>query len=722
MEGADGGRPLRGSGALGLGLVLLLLLLAPPRVAADDGEIVLADHSLWSVTSDLDGDGAREVVAVRGAGNDPDARTEYLVQAWAFRAGTWVSLGTAPFLRWDGGVDPVLRPARVGAQDSVGLLVVSRDGAPAVLAASAIADENEQRSGGCCLSLAWIELRDDRIRVMPVERDLGPAESLSVLDVDGDGTDELFVTEQTVFDEVGPPASTYALLRQAGGGFEREPIALPEETAIYVAAIGNTDGVAGDDLVLVGQRENTLLRVADDEGRLRVESADAEGLFDWQLGGWFAGAAGGRLITVEDEGMSLIRWPRGRLPTSVGSIETAQFPSVFVLGEGADARLVELAGTSGAGGEPLGIRIYDLELRLERYLPAPQLLNEVWAMTNQYSGPPLEPLGYVYPQVGPVPGGIDGRDALLGYGSLVVIEPDGSLRVQAAAPMVSTGIVGAVGPGDGWLLSGPEWFGGAGANAYLGSMGGEPPRSDLRVLPLATVLDPSGARDPEITVQGATEIGTGVDRRLVAPEGGFQVTVAGAVGTVVVVSAGRELQAEEITEGPVTLTLDPGGRDDRNRPFEASVLVVRASGIASGARWDAEILREAPELTANTLAEPFALRTTVFGRASSGARVTVDGQPVETNRNGAYRVEVDAPVWPREVLVVARDPVGNETVELLEVIGFVDYRGLPWIPIIAVLTVTSGVVLFLRTPRIRPQPVLVPDGDGRLEEIDGDPF
>jgi hypothetical protein len=56
----------------------------------------------------------------------------------------------------------------------------------------------------------------------------------------------------------------------------------------------------------------------------------------------------------------------------------------------------------------------------------------------------------------------------------------------------------------------------------------------------------------------------------------------------------------------------------------------------------------------------------------------------------------------------------------VEVIGLVDYRGLPWVPIVGALTVLGAAVLFLRTPRHRPlaaRPVL---DDGRLEDVDGD--
>jgi len=128
-----------------------------------------------------------------------------------------------------------------------------------------------------------------------------------------------------------------------------------------------------------------------------------------------------------------------------------------------------------------------------------------------------------------------------------------------------------------------------------------------------------------------------------------------------------------------------------------------------------------PEVTASADVELLSLHATVTGRVEGDATVTVDGHEViPSPGTGRFRVEVDAPAWPREVLVVARDPIGNETVQRLEVIGFVDYRGLPWIPIVGVATVLAGILLFVRTPSLRPEARLLPDGDGRLEEIDGD--
>ena len=85
--------------------------------------------------------------------------------------------------------------------------------------------------------------------------------------------------------------------------------------------------------------------------------------------------------------------------------------------------------------------------------------------------------------------------------------------------------------------------------------------------------------------------------------------------------------------------------------------------------------------------------------------------------DGAFGTTVDVGPWPRAVIVSARDPLGNEVVELVEVIGLYDYRALPWAAIVGVATLSAGAVLFLRIPRRR-SPDAPEIGDGRLEELD----
>jgi hypothetical protein len=280
--------------------------------------------------------------------------------------------------------------------------------------------------------------------------------------------------------------------------------------------------------------------------------------------------------------------------------------------------------------------------------------------------------------------------------------------------------MGVAGSDGAWLAVAGEWYG-WGGNAYLGNMGYEPAYGMVGVVPLSTILTGTVPQALPVELDGVEE--TATDGRIFTSGDAFGVTVSGASGDLVVVNIDRRVEVEEMPDiGTLTLTIDLPGSADRNREFDLSILVVGPTGLTRGVSWQAEALRVAPEITASAAGEGFSLTSTISGQAAPGATLTVDGLPVTPSPSGHFRVEVDAPIWPRDVLVVARDAVGNETVQQLEVIGFVDYRGLPWIPIIAVLTVVAGVVLFLRTPRLRPQPVLLPDGDGRLEEVDGDPI
>jgi hypothetical protein len=148
--------------------------------------------------------------------------------------------------------------------------------------------------------------------------------------------------------------------------------------------------------------------------------------------------------------------------------------------------------------------------------------------------------------------------------------------------------------------------------------------------------------------------------------------------------------------------------------------VISPGGISRTKTWDLTVLSEPPEVTASTSFELFGSRAKVVGHVTPHTTVTIDGRRVTPNSTGDFRTMVDAWIWPRDVAVVATDPLGNEHVRHVEVVGFADVRALPWIPIFVVLTIAAGVALFLRVPTVRPDQRPVPDGDGLLEELDGD--
>ena len=693
-----------------------LLVTGLPVAAAEEQDvssgIVLARGVMASLVTDLDGDGSREVLAVLAP---TDGAGPLVAQAWGEDAGAWSSLGRVPLQRWDDDDD---RPRTARGPDAAGLMEVRTEGGVEVLAA--VAAPGFEAPGGCCLSLSSISLAPSGLEVELTERAFGAAESLTVVDLEADGRDELVVTAYVPmgdqFSEEHSVVPHYSLLRQAAAGWERVALPLDEEASPFLALAADSDGVPGDDLIFIFPDDSVVVRLATEGDALRTERVVTDDLIDQRVGGWFAAATDGLLVLVDGAGLAIAEWPRDGLPVRIRTVSAVPYPAVFMLGEGPRARLVELTdnGMQRDGGR-LGFRVYNLDLEPEQEIDAPPIAQQLWRMNS--SGPSnLAEFGYrIHPQIGPIPGGLDGQPALLGAGTLLTLAPDGSLDVREAQPLVGASPIAFAGERSDWLVSGPGFFG-LSSTVYLGGAGF--PDAALSVLPLESLLDP----DPvpgSWSLAGATPAVVDAEEILAIGGDGFTATVDAAPGTLVISSIGRRTEATEVSDEAVTVAFEPR-QGDENERLEASIITVSPTGIASSATWDVAVYRQPPDVSATTESELFSLRARIRGQAPPGTSLTVDGRAVEVSASGDFDVEVDAPAWPRDVQVVARDPIGNEAVELLEVIGFVDYRGLPWIPIVGTLTVLAGIALFVRTPSLRPEARLAPDGDGRLEEIDGD--
>ncbi len=133
------------------------------------------------------------------------------------------------------------------------------------------------------------------------------------------------------------------------------------------------------------------------------------------------------------------------------------------------------------------------------------------------------------------------------------------------------------------------------------------------------------------------------------------------------------------------------------------------------------VLASPPALRAEAEPAPLSFDVTLTGRTAPGTAVTLDGTPVLVAPDGSFSHSVTAPPWPHSVRLEAVDPVGNRSVQLVSVVGLFDYRTLPWLPIIVVLTLVVGAILFLRAPR-RDAGLAGYDRieAGALEEIDAD--
>jgi hypothetical protein len=228
------------------------------------------------------------------------------------------------------------------------------------------------------------------------------------------------------------------------------------------------------------------------------------------------------------------------------------------------------------------------------------------------------------------------------------------------------------------------------------------------------------AAGPEVTLGGAAIVGGPDGETLYVSEGGFSASVNAREGAWVLGVAAAAVDAGLAVDEPVTLELNPEARLGGVQTFSATIVVLEPSGLASVVTWPAVLLAGPPEVRVAASSEPFSATAAVAGSVSAGAIVTVDHQVVAIGADGTFRVTVGAPIWGRDIDVVARDALGRESIERLTVFGVVDYRALPWLAIIGVATIVIAVVLFVRTPPRGRAVAAGRDGDARLEEIDDD--
>jgi hypothetical protein len=330
----------------------------------------------------------------------------------------------------------------------------------------------------------------------------------------------------------------------------------------------------------------------------------------------------------------------------------------------------------------------------------------------------------VYPYTGPMPDGIgNGRPALIANGTLVQPGGPGGYEARPMASLIGLQPLGLAGPEDGWAVLADGYGFGPAGGTYL-SWGGLPPGWGRVVLtPLPELLRPDDdATVASVGLHAAVETArTGSEVTLLADGNGFEVSISAAPGSTVLFGIDARFEEHAVEDEPIVVQVEPPGNatEGENREFEAMLLVVSPAGRGMSERWTGTFVREPPALSVSAETTPMALSATLDGEASPGSVVSVNDTPITTDGRGRFRATVDAPLWPSQLVVTARDPLGNETTERVEVLGVVDYRGLPWAAILIAATVAVGLVLYVRTPRRRALGA-EPDGDGRLEELELD--
>jgi hypothetical protein len=673
----------------------------------------LAPDALTAIVGDVDGDGVRELVRlVPRAGDDLHLAVE-VVQVDA--AGEVRQLGEAPLLRgasfdeqFNGLTRPgeTMLPARV--DDGARLLAWRVDGRERVLAVAIGAQDDERP---CCLAVWQVELDGaGGVRLGLLLDVLRSAAAIQVADLDADGTDELVVSEP--IELAAPNVVAVYVLRWTGETFAMLRGSVSPAPSAPLVALGDSDGLRGDEVGLVaayGSGVDTVLlhRISlAPDGALRTERADLPLPADVVA---LPGPAGGRLVLASDSGGSvMVDWPSGADRMTVEATSIRGGRPLAVIGSGDDARVLLQRGDS--------VDVLDATLTPRQgVLGSPA--SALFRATEEA------------PYVGPLPGGLpDGRAATLFRGRLITaVGGTDAPRIHLLGDvpvgvLPATVPLGSFGPDGGWMaLASATAFDATREGGSLVGPAGPVAGARVAAVRSEAVLRPEtdgGRLDP--TLSGAVRSSRQPARPLILARDGFELEIAAPQGTLLRAYLAGATAPEPQLVGPsgaarLSIPGEPTGADDDER-LTVRLVAVTPAGQGYGALWEVQLRRTAPTLEVTASAAPFAFEVPLLGRTSPGAAVVVDGQPVPIAEDGTFEVAVGAGPLPRVVRIEATDAVGNRSEQTLSVVGFLDYRQLPWIPMAVVFTLVVGLILFLRAPR--PAPAGQRADDAHLEEIE----
>jgi hypothetical protein len=676
--------------------------LPSPAQAVDPTE--LPGDTIGVVVADLDGDGAREVVRIVRESSEM-----VVVDAWRHGAQGWSPIRGTRIVK-----DPAL--------SIVALLRTERDGRDRLLGVTAESIQGNDSGATCCLSLVEIGEVGGAIVLTPViAEDLdGGATSIQTLDMDADGSDELLTVRTTLDDEGVPEAAFFELHAWRGGRYGQVAELGPIDGNTAVIR-GESDGLPGTELLVGPDDQGTLHRLAFVDHALRVEEGhvDAPGSND-EFSGWLWGGAGELIVVSGRSGLKLVSWPPGQQPRDVAALRGAvEFPWITAVGTGSEAVLVQLRGAPYGGVGDMSATVYDLGLRPIGEVSMSRESQAIRRLFEQgFDGAAFDV--NPYPYAGPLPPELaGGRPSFAAGGVLIASDGEGGFETRPMSPLAGMVPQGTAGPDDAWLAASRGSLYGSADAVYLGA-GIVPsvPSGPVVLIPVERLWESSASTAASIELDGAA-FDHGGERLLSRPDG-FVAAVHAPSGTLVF-AGGPRVQAHEVGADPLTVEFTPRSSSvDADTDFEYGVLAVLPDGRVLVEEWEGTVVRERPALEATAATRALELGATIRGSVAPYAALVVDGRQVEVGADGTFEVVVGAAPWPRDIEVVARDPFGNETAVEVEAIGFIDYRELPWLPLVGLGTVLAGAFVFLRVPGQPADSTLAPAGQGTLEEIEAD--
>jgi hypothetical protein len=688
-------------------LSVSVLAPAPTSAAEEHPPQVLPGDAHAALVADLDADGANElvrIVATRARG--------HTVEAWRHEGGAWrpYRSETIPGLEASS-----LRADTVRRNASSALLSwrVAGQSRVVVLARSA-ANATEPGPHPCCVDAFELVAKPGWLELVPLVMEGDVADWFQAGDLDGDGTDELIRVTTTPQGDEG----TLDVLRWDGAAF-RQLFSLPSMEAVWGMIVGQTDGVAGADLIIGPAPEGDLQRIAWVDGELVVDAAHLD-LGERLEGGSIAAVVDGALVLSMPDSLRVLRWSRGAAPITTARQDGLVYPYPGIVGSGATTLLAIQEAYFGPGIPSTPVVLYDLGLERVGTVQPNATATALSELVSTQMAPSREPARYPYPFIGSWPGARPTDPARLVWsGTLIEAGADGGFRTQPISPLAGVHPLGHAGPDDEWVALGGDYLW-SGSAAYLWPAGDVPEGFGSTVMARAgSLIGTRGAGATVSLVDAVVVAERAAGPELMAPSDGFGVAVTAPPGSLVTAWNRSQVQQLTVTDSSITVTFDaPRRPDDENALLRTSLLVITPDGRVDTFEWTGTFIREPPELSMTATTDAFELSSTIAGVAGPHVSVTVDGRLVPVASDGSFSTRVDARPWPHAVVVTARDPLGNETLRRIEVVGIYDYRWLPWVPILAAATVGFGVALFVRSPRRRMQDAAQLTGDGRLEELD----
>ena len=683
--------------------VAILATLGPMLVAIPDepgAEVLLEGAIYQAVAADLDGDGAREIVVLTHGDGAAIAAS-----AWGETSGGWRRVG-APLEVVPGASIPGV--AWLGTP--LRLLVRSVDGADRVTLVRQPLYRDTDDGPACCLLLDDLLLDADGLRLDQAAPTRNAVDAIRAIDLDGDGTDELVTTTSVPpLGDISYPTDV-RIHRWSGDRFAVTDSRLEIGSGDTPFLLGDSDGRPGDEMALIATAGRpTLYRLSLGAQGDALVAEDAGIVADGAVAVPIDAARG---IAILSRGtLAVHSWPSGEpLGPPVGEVP---------MGEAAFLGTVALDGTDSVVLRQVvgGDRIHALGL--------PGLAPPRFGAITRSPAAAAFGSGPVLPYVGPVPGGgFDGRPAIVYGGRLlssaapIQSEPFSGVRFATMAGSQPIGLVGAGGAQLALLhgASGPA----------LDPRGGRLEAPTLNVPSAVSVAPLDLALTPELEdaslqppISGTISIG----RSIAIGPGGFTATVAAPPGSRVYVGSEDPSVVETIMavpeSGSVAVPMLPSGVTTPSPRYRASLGVTTPAGHSYLATWEVRVLDGPPALEVSIVTPLGSGEVEVSGQSTPYASVTVDGQAVATDADGGFVVRRPLPPWPTEITVVAADPFGNVAERSVTGVGWFDYRGLPWIPIVAVGVSVAGLLLYVRVPRSRPMPRRA-DDDAAFEELEPD--